>query len=352
MSTRSDMLACPPAMKFARNQWYVAAFSSELGRHILRRQLLGDYVAMYRTEDGTPVALADRCPHRGLPLSAGVVDGDAIRCGYHGFTFARSGQCIRVPSQAAIPEKMGVRSYPLVEKSIWVWAWMGDPELADPGLIPDHKRLGLEASSYTVTEFFRMDVPGNYQLLHENLLDVSHVTFLHPGLLDDGGVATSNTVLDFADGSIRISRTMEECATPELAFAFSLETGKRYRRTLVTETTPPGLSVIFNTHVDLANPDAAPRVLISPFGITPANQNLTHQFVVTATSYEGRQPQPAIDHVWRIFEQDNVAIRAIQERYAETGEYGPEFSVKADMAALRCRLKNAELVEKDRARAR
>jgi vanillate O-demethylase monooxygenase subunit len=349
--TKTDMLACPPAMEFARNQWYVAAFSSEVGRHILRRQLLGDYVALYRTEDGTPVALADRCPHRGLPLSAGALDGDAIRCGYHGFTFAKSGQCIRVPSQATIPEKMGVRSYPLVEKSIWIWAWMGEPELADPTLIPDHKKLGLEDSNYTVTEFFRMDVPGNYQLLHENLLDVSHVTFLHPGLLDDGNVAGSKTALELADRSIRISRTMDELATPELAFAFSLEPGKRYLRTLVTETTPPGLSVIFNTHEDLANPAAPARVLISPFGITPANQSLTHQFVVTATSYEGKQPQAAIDHVWRIFEQDNVAIRAIQERYEETGQYGPEFSVKADMAALRCRLKNAELVAKDRARA-
>ena len=238
----------------------------------------------------------------------------------------------------------------MVEKSLWIWIWMGDPALADPTLIPDHEKLGLERAGYTVTEFFRMDVPGNYQLLHENLLDVSHVTFLHPGLLDDGNVAGSKTALDFGDRRITISRTMEEVATPELAFAFSLEPGKRYLRTLVTETTPPGLSVIFNTHVDLENPDAPARVLISPFGITPANHTLTHQFVATATSYEGVQPKEAIAHVWRIFEQDNRAIRAIQERYEETGHYGPEFSVKADVAALRCRLRIAEMVERDQRR--
>jgi hypothetical protein len=141
---------------------------------------------------------------------------------------------------------------------------------------------------------------------------------------------------------------MEEVATPELAFAFSLQPGKRYRRTLVTETTPPGLSVIFNTHEDMENLDAPPRVLISPFGITPANYALTHQFVATATSYEGKQPKAAIDYVWMIFEQDNKAIRAIQERYEETRQYGPEFSVKADAAALRCRLRIAEMVEKDK----
>lgn len=351
MANKAEMLACPIRMEFPRHQWYVAAFSSEVSRKILRRQLLGDYVAMYRTESGAPVALADRCPHRGLPLSEGVLEGDAIRCGYHGFTFGMTGKCVRVPSQGTIPEKMGVKSYPVVEKSIWIWIWMGAPELADPSLIPDHDQLGLERPGYTVTEFFRMDVPGNYQLLHENLLDVSHVTFLHPGLLDDGNVAASKTSLDFVGSTIKISRTMEEVATPELAFAFSLQPGKRYMRTLVTETTPPGLSVIFNTHADMENPDAPARVLISPFGITPANHALTHQFVATATSYEGKQPPPAIDHVWRIFEQDNRAIRAIQERYEETGQYGPEFSVKADVAALRCRLRIAEMVEKDSLRA-
>ena len=347
MVSKAEMLACPTRMEFPRNQWYVAAFSSELSRKILRRQLLGEYVALYRTEAGLPVALADRCPHRGLPLSEGVLEGDAIRCGYHGFTFGMSGKCVRVPSQESIPEKMGVKSYPMVEKSIWIWIWMGAPELADPALIPDHERLGFERPGFTITEFFRMDVPGNYQLLHENLLDVSHVTFLHPGLLDDGNVAGSKTSLDFVGNTIKISRTMAEVATPELAFAFSLQPGKRYLRTLVTETTPPGLSVIFNTHIDMENPDTPARVLISPFGITPANHMLTHQFVATATSYEGKQPQPAIDHVRHIFEQDNRAIRAIQERYEETGLYGPEFSVKADVAALRCRLRIAEMVEKD-----
>ncbi len=114
---------------------------------------------------------------------------------------------------------------------------------------------------------------------------------------------------------------------------------------------PPSLCVIVNTHIDLEHPDAPPRVLISPFGITPATMNTTHQFVATATSYPGKQPQAAIDYVWRVFEQDNVAISAIQTLFEETGQYGPEYSVKADAAALRCRLRNAELVERERPHA-
>jgi len=347
MATKSKMLDCPAVMGFARNQWYVAAFSSEVGRSILKRQLLGDHVVFYRAADGTPVALEDRCPHRGLPLSQGVLEGDSLRCGYHGMVYGRTGACEHIPSQDAVPANMSVRSYPLVEKSIWIWIWMGDPALADAATIPDHVEMGLEGAGYEVTEMFRMDIPGNYQLLHENLLDVSHITYLHPGMLDDGSVGPAKTDVTLDADRITISRSVEEVANRGTAFAFSLEEGKRYHRTLVTWTTPPSLSVIKNIHVDLADPNAPPRVLISPFGITPESMTTTHQFVVTATSYPGQQPQAAIDYVWQIFEQDNVAIKAIQSLFEETGNYGPEFSVKADAAALRCRLRNAQLVERE-----
>jgi phenylpropionate dioxygenase-like ring-hydroxylating dioxygenase large terminal subunit len=345
--SKAKMLECPPAMGMPRNQWYVGAFSSEVGRTPLKRQLLGDRVVFFRTEGGVPAALADRCPHRGLPLSMGVLEGDALRCGYHGMVFGPTGTCMHIPSQTMVPDGLGVHSYPLVEKSVWIWIWMGDPQLADPALIPDHAEIGLDTPGYEVTEMFRMDIPGNYQLLHENLLDVSHITYLHPGMLDDGSVGPARTDVRFAPDRITIAREVEEIANRGTAFAFSLQEGERYHRTLVTWTMPPALSVISNTYVDLEQPDAPPHVLISPFGITPATATTTHQFVVTATSYPGKQPQAAIDYVWQIFEQDNVAIKAIQTLYQETGTYGPEFSVKVDAAALRCRLRNAELGERE-----
>ena len=258
------------------------------------------------------------------------------------------GACVAVPSQASVPAGMGVHAYPLVEQSIWVWIWMGDPAAADPATIPDHEEIGLSRPGYEVTEMFRMDIPGNYQLLHENLLDVSHITYLHPGLLDDGSVGPAHTDIKFSPDRITISRDVEEVANPGTAFAFSLEVGKRYRRTLTTWTMPPACAPSSIVHRDVEAPDAPPRVLISPFGITPETMNTTHQFVATATSYPGKQPQAAIDYVWRIFEQDNVAIKAIQSLFEETGHYGPEFSVKADAAALRCRLRNAELVAREK----
>lgn len=347
MATKAEMLACPALMGFPRNQWYVAAFSSEVGRSILKRQLLGEHVVMFRAENGTPVALADRCPHRGLPLSQGVLEGDTLRCGYHGMSFGMTGACTHIPSQATIPANMGVQSYPMIEKSIWIWIWMGDPAKADPEMIPDHQEIGLERAGYEVTEFFRLDVPGNYQLLHENLLDLSHISFLHQGMLDDGSVGIAKMDVKYATDRITISREVEEIANQNTAFALSLEEGKRYRRMLITSTTPPSLNVLSQQHVDLANPDAPPHILISPFAVTPATAKTTHQFVATASSYPGKQSQAAIDYLRQVFEQDNTAIRAIQNLLDETGGYAAECSVKADAAPLRCRLRNAELVERE-----
>ena len=83
---------------FLRNCWYVAAWSEEVGRAPLARILLGLPVMLYRIEKGEAVALEDRCCHRNLPLSMGFIEGDNVRCGYHGLKFAPSGQCIEFPA--------------------------------------------------------------------------------------------------------------------------------------------------------------------------------------------------------------------------------------------------------------
>ena len=95
-----------------------------------------------RTEDGTPVALEDRCPHRRLPLSMGkLVGDDVLQCHYHGLRFDRTGACVRVPGQDMIPKTARVKSYPVVERYKWLWIWMGDPALADPAKIVDYHWL-------------------------------------------------------------------------------------------------------------------------------------------------------------------------------------------------------------------
>ncbi len=81
----------------------MAARSEEVGRTPFARRLLDEPVMLYRRADGAPVALEDRCCHRNLPLSQGRIEGDDVRCGYHGLRFDATGRCVEVPGQSAIP---------------------------------------------------------------------------------------------------------------------------------------------------------------------------------------------------------------------------------------------------------
>src|SRR5207302_6359559 len=121
---------------FVRNQWYVAAYSSEIGRELFARTILGEPIVFYRTVAGEVVALADRCVHRRYPLSESRLDGDKIVCGYHGFTYDQGGSCVFVPGQARIPRTARVPAYPVAELDSFVWVWIGERELADESLIP------------------------------------------------------------------------------------------------------------------------------------------------------------------------------------------------------------------------
>ena len=197
---------------FLRNSWYVAAWDHEVTRQrMLRRTLLGDPVMFYRTESGSPVALEDRCCHRHAPLSRGRLVGDAVECPYHGFTYDASGACILVPGQATIPPGARVRSFPVVERYHWIWIWMGDPKLADPDKIEDFHwmddpewRFGGE----------RLELKANYVLLVENLLDLSHLSYVHPTTLGTEKVAQTPMKAERLNRGVRVTRWVMESPPP------------------------------------------------------------------------------------------------------------------------------------------
>ncbi|MHC3471427.1 Rieske 2Fe-2S domain-containing protein [Streptomyces sp. 7R007] len=207
----------PHMTAFARNQWYVAAYSHEVGREeLLGRTILGEPLVFYRTEeDGTPVALADRCVHRRFPLheKPSRLDGDRIVCGYHGFTYDTTGTCVYVPGQKRIPRTARVASYPVVEQDSLVWVWIGDPQLADAQTIPRAKHLD---SPGWVTVRGMEPIDADYGLLVDNLLDLSHETYLHGGYIGTPEVAETpiTTEVDEGAGIVRVSRHMDDAACP------------------------------------------------------------------------------------------------------------------------------------------
>ena len=162
---------------FLRNAWYVAAWDHEVGRQLQPVKVLGEEIVLYRKTDGTPVALENACPHRKLPLSMGRIKGDEVECGYHGLTFDGTGTCTRVPGAEKIPHVACVRSYPLVERYGLLWIWMGDAARADPAEIFQVEHWGDPA--WGVNRGESMLLECNYLYMTDNLLDPSHVSWVH-----------------------------------------------------------------------------------------------------------------------------------------------------------------------------
>lgn len=162
---------------FIYNAWYVAALADEVGRHLLPVRMLGEDLLLYRQQDGGLVALHDSCPHRRLPLSMGRLVGDTVECGYHGLTFDRAGQCVHAPACTTPPERATVRSYPCVERYGLIWVWMGTPEQADPDeiIVIDQ----WTDPQWGVNRGDAMEVACNYLFITDNLLDPTHVSWVH-----------------------------------------------------------------------------------------------------------------------------------------------------------------------------
>jgi phenylpropionate dioxygenase-like ring-hydroxylating dioxygenase large terminal subunit len=123
------------------------------------------------------VALEDRCCHRQAPLSKPAAsEGDCVRCGYHGLLFDGQGRCTEIPGLDKVPPHVRVRRYPVVVKNRWVFVWMGDAERADPALLPDN---------FSNDHPDWIHLPGylhydtNYLLICDNLLDFSHLSYVH-----------------------------------------------------------------------------------------------------------------------------------------------------------------------------
>jgi phenylpropionate dioxygenase-like ring-hydroxylating dioxygenase large terminal subunit len=201
---------------FVRNCWYMIAWDYEIpteqaNGHIFTRTVLGEPIVVYRTSSGL-VALADRCVHRGAPLSKGRLEGDNLRCGYHGLVFNPQGQCTEVPGMDKVPTKACVKRYPIVEKNRWIFVWMGEPEKADVKQLPDN---------YSCDSPDWKNVPGymhydtNYLLICDNLLDFSHLSYVHEKTLG-GSLAiaqarpTVDEVTKEGQRGLRLQRSVSE----------------------------------------------------------------------------------------------------------------------------------------------
>jgi phenylpropionate dioxygenase-like ring-hydroxylating dioxygenase large terminal subunit len=198
---------------YLRNHWYVVARTEELGRKLMQRYLLNEPYVMYRTEDGRPVALPDRCPHRRYALSEGSLIGDNVRCDYHGLAFDPDGVCVDIPGQEKIPPQMCAKPVPLVEKHNMVWGWMGEPEKADPARIPDFH--WMDKPGWTCSDDSR-GFDCHYQLVVDNLLDLTHETYVHTKTIGQAELVEAPIEARRENGAVLVDRIVRDCAAPPL----------------------------------------------------------------------------------------------------------------------------------------
>ncbi|RDJ99653.1 aromatic ring-hydroxylating dioxygenase subunit alpha [Paraburkholderia lacunae] len=203
-------------MAFIRNAWYAACWSADIrAGEMFHRTLLNEQIVFYRKKDGSVAALLDRCPHRFVPLHLGTLQGDDIECGYHGLRFDCSGRCVKNPhGDGRIPQAIHVRSYPVHERHDLVWVWMGEWP-ADPARIPDYRLIDAKSDYQVVTGGY-LHICANYLLMADNLLDLSHLTYLHDGLLGSRDQVSSNQLVREEDGKIICRRWTPKSSVPKI----------------------------------------------------------------------------------------------------------------------------------------
>ena len=306
-------------MSYVRNAWYVAAWDHELSRSMLRRIILDEPVVLFRTTEGKPVALEDRCCHRQAPLSMGKLAGDVVTCPYHGLQFDTTGQCVKVPSQDLVPRNARVKSFPVVERNHWIWIWTGDPAKADPALIEDFHWMDDPAWRFGGSY---LHVDGNYLLVVENLLDTTHLPFLHPHTLGTDSFARSEFDVKREGDRIVVSRwVMNELPAPFHKQMGGFPDGMKVDRWQVTHYGPPCF-----VKLDVGSAPVGTGVRQGERGkgvnmwnlnaITPETQKTAHYFFAQAYNFK-------LDERWvsdmlrtqvhNIFLEDMAIIRAQQQ---------------------------------------
>lgn len=325
-----------------RNHWYVAAWSSEVTRRPLERIILDDLVVMYRTEDGAVAALSGLCPHRGFPLAKGELVGDDIECPYHGLRFGPEGACSHIPSQDTIPAACRLRSYPVAERWQWLWIWMGDPALADEALIPDHREAYLTDPDFRCAGGNYYEVPGRYVLMHDNLLDLNHVPFLHRGTFGGNGGGAIQVPEVSAEGT-KVTCTFTQPAIDCPPFLSDLlgyqgPVSRRY----VSQFFAPCLHVIIDIieKLDPATGKTEPLgSLLHIHAVTPATADTAHYFQGEGQNFS--KTEPCLSEAFRSSEmvrdaldEDMSATRLIERSIQLQRGRLPEVLLKADKAAV------------------
>jgi phenylpropionate dioxygenase-like ring-hydroxylating dioxygenase large terminal subunit len=332
-------------MPFLRNTWYAALWSQDLAPgQLIPRKFLNEPIVLFRSSDGTPAALADACAHRFSPLSMGkVVKGGHVRCPYHALEFDGSGKCVHNPhGNGHIASALKVRSYPVHEKHSLIWIWMGDKE-ANPDLIPDFSLLDPD-TKYLVSKRDWILMQTSYELIIDNLMDLSHTAVVHEGILGNEQTIKANLTIEQSGSTVSVGRSIPNVPAPGLYDLIYKRDGRRVDLWMDMRWDPPAC---MSNYTGVTEPNA-PRDQGTGFWgmhfLTPETEHSTYYLfaAVRFNPISWGQPldaeiQAQVSHLRRVaFEdQDQVIIKAQQAMISHLGEIARPVLLEIDLGPVR-----------------
>lgn len=328
---------------YLNSAWYVAGWDAEFGKDaLLSRRLLGQDIVFYRRADGALAALEDRCCHRAAPLSKGQQEGDRLRCMYHGLLFDCTGQCVEVPGQERISDKLRVRSYPVEVRDSLVWIWMGHPDDANPDEIRHIHWANKDG--WSVEEGGYLRYASGVQLIADNLLDFSHLGFVHGKSIGTRKQGSVRPETEFGDESVAVRFTTLNSAPP----AFARELGKlpetidrfnyyvwHIRGNLFVQD-----SVMAPVGGGYGSEDPVAMKLHTFIALTPCDETTTHYFWATAHNSFASNVHDVTsklkEQVAIAFNEDREIIEA-QQTVISARPDAPMIAIAADATLLKVR---------------
>lgn len=267
-------------MTFVRNAWYVAAWDSEVDRTPLARTICDVPTLLYRKLDGSIVAMRDACPHRLLPLSMGLKEGDSIRCKYHGLKLGPDGVAEEMPLKTdPVNKRICAESFLTVERYRFVWIWVGDRDKADEALIPDLWPCVAEGWTFD-GGYYPMQC--DYRLVIDNLMDLTHETHVHADSIGQPELMEAPIDTRVEGESVFVTRWMPAVEAPPF-WRDALKREGPVDRWQICQFLPPSAVII---DVGVAPVEAACTVESHDGGVrgfvidvmTPESETSTHYF--------------------------------------------------------------------------
>ncbi|CAB3745554.1 Dicamba O-demethylase, oxygenase component [Paraburkholderia sediminicola] len=334
---------------YIRNAWYIAAFSGEVSRQPLQRTIMDEPIVLYRTEAGAPQAMWGLCAHRNFPLAEGKLIGDEIQCPYHGYRYAVDGSCAHVPGQSTCPKSFRQRLYPCIERGGFLWLWMGEASKADAALMPPLEQVGADQPNWTMVPNEMTAIPARWPLMIDNLMDLSHIGFLHlrsidapgsgeapPEFLDDSAFKVTRLLPDRDSGMLYV-----RYAFPDRQEPVDVEIG--------VEFLTPGFLAAYMRFYE---PGTQRQQLLGTSyhyqGVTPESRTSTLGF--SALVRDIQLDSHVFDEwlkssVRKTREEDKMALAHLESYAEQYADVRRELSGVNDIAAIRVRRHLSQLLE-------